>query len=273
MYERVRDGIAQMLGVRTAPETSPAATGLGNDDGPPSEPAPVTPPAPAPHDPRPFARVLEPTAPWLEAAPIETLEKAFKGNHETISVASLDRCSPARVLAGFYGPSSRQIPRQPLYFRFAAFEALAAGADLAQAPADPPWPPDYSDAHYNLTGDQPRIAKHMVGLYREDGSRRVGVPRLEVLSEIADLLGRPDAEGTFVAAATKIVRRTFKLRTEREEIWIPLAEAHPHLLDDEQIQSECRKLYTKEREAWHVLAARLPRLLSSKSFSTGAAPR
>lgn len=231
------------------------------------EPNPAPPPAPAP---RPFGRVLDPVDPWLEPADDATRTQLFRGRYDTISVASLTGCPPAMVLAGFYGPASYQMPVVPAYFAFADVEAEEAGATLEPEPSEPPWPPEYSSAHHNLTGDQVAVAGAMVAHHNRGPHRVVPVARLDVLHEIAALLGRADVHPTYKKAGWKRIRGLLKLAVEREESWVPVALAHGHVLDDDLTQGEFRKLYNGNRPEWNRVAERVPRVDTVPAFGRPA---
>ena len=213
-----------------------------------------------------FCRVLDPVDPWLdEASSDELLSEKFKGKHDKMSVACVDACAPTRVLASFYGSASYIIPAFPHYFPFTESEARDAGADLEPEAAEPDWPPEYSNAHHNLLGDQPAIARQMVALHRAQ-KRSTNVARFDVLDDICGLLARPNVEPIFKKNGQKHVRRLLKLPVEMFESWLPLAEKHPHILDDQTCQQALRDLNEKNVEEWQKYADRLPRLETDQRF-------
>lgn len=217
-----------------------------------------------------LARVLEPIDPWRTTTPAEERARFFQGRHPEMSVTALARCRPDVVLAAFYGAAGRQISLELGYFRFTHAEAARAGGTLRVSPSDPPWPPEYSEAHRDLTGDAPRIAAAMVEIHDADAARVVLVDRLMVFHQIAALLGRPDVHERFAKAGTKHIRRLLQLPKERDELWVPLAAAHGHLLDDAQTQGELRRLYNADRAAWFRISKAVPRIGEDPLFSTGA---
>lgn len=217
-----------------------------------------------------LARVLEPIDPWRTTTPPGERAGFFQGRHPEMSVTALSLCRPELVLASFYGAASRQISLEIGYFRFTHAEAARAGGTLHVTPSDPPWPPEYSEAHRDLTGDAPAIARAMVELHDVDPARVVLVGRLAVFHQIAALLGRSDVHERFAKAGTKHIRRLLQLPKERDELWIPLAAAHAHLLDDAQTQGELRRLYNADRAVWLQISKAVPRIGEDPLFSTGA---
>lgn len=222
---------------------------------------------------RDFARVLDPVDPWLEPAGEEARAQAFRGRHDPMSVAALASCSPALVLASFYGPASYQMPVEPYYFRFTDREAERDGGRLDASPSDPPWPPEYSEAHHDLIGDQPAIARSMTARHDADPRRAVPVSRLDVLRGIASLLARPDVHEEFRKKGWKRLRGLLKLRVDREEVWVPLALDYAHILDDPPTQTEFRKLYNNNRQEWNDVAGRVPRVAEDPQFSRPRTPQ
>jgi hypothetical protein len=222
--------------------------------------------------PKPFCRVLEPVSPWLDLSTSnQTLEENFKGRYDTISVSKLTDCTPQFILAGFYGPASYQIPLDPRCFRFTDQEATLAGGAIQQEASNPPWPPEYSNAHHNLIGDQVAITASMVRLFSNDRTRAASVTRFDVFDELCGLLGRPDLHAKFKEKSWKRFRNLLKLKEERETLWVPLAIKHNHLLDDTVTQGEIRKLYNQipRREEWKFIAENIPRVATDAKFSTG----
>jgi hypothetical protein len=218
---------------------------------------------------QPFCRVLDPVDPWVEPASDEERAANFHGRSESTSVASLVSCTTGLVMAGFYGPSRYQIPLNPHCFRFTDEEVRRAGGDLHQTPSDPPWPPEYSEAHHDLTGDQVAVASAMVQHFNADQSRAEPVSRIVILGQICALLARADIHRRFGRNGWRRIRKLLELPKERVELWAPLASDHPHLLDDSVTQQRLRRLYNVDRTAWERVAARVPRVGEDPDFGQG----
>jgi len=213
-----------------------------------------------------FCRVLDPVDPWLDQTSTdELLSEKFKGKHDKMSVACVDVCPPNHVLASFYGSASYILPAFPHYFPFTESEARDADADLESEAAEPPWPPEYSNAHHNLVGEQLPIARKMVALHRAQ-KRSTDVLRCEVLDDICRLLARTDVHPTFKANGQKHLRRLLKLPVEMFECWLPLAEKHPHILEDQTCQKALRDLNEKDADEWMRYADRLPLVRTDQRF-------
>ena len=61
----------------------------------------------------------------------------------------------------------------------------------------------------------------------------------------------------------------WKLEVERDELWVPLASGHAHLLEDRPTQEKLRRLYNQDRAAWDRIASEIPTVAEDPVFSTG----
>jgi hypothetical protein len=174
----------------------------------------------------PLCRILEPADPWLSECSADERAANFHGKYDgEISVADTGICPAVRVLAAFHG--SRSGPAiGARYFSLRASEVTAAGGQLVDTPSEPPWPPEYSDAHRDIVGDTHRVAQEMVLAFEADNTRVTEVDRNVLLGEICELLGRSAVDEKFRKNATK---KLSKLQRLEPEVWQPLAELFPHI--------------------------------------------
>lgn len=217
---------------------------------------------------RPFCRVVQRHDPWTWPQTLNERALEFMGNYDDISVAHMDQCPPALVIAAFYGPRSELGPLTPYYYRFVDSEIIAAGGELASTDAEPPWPPEYNAAHHDVTKGHREVSVQMAEYHSMDNERLVALPRLRFLEGVVALLARPDAheQGKFCRGGWKRLRRLIQ---EEPELWASLAQNGPHLLDDEQSRKNVRELFRKQRDAWERVADLIPRLRRERIFSTG----
>ena len=221
-----------------------------------------------------FARIIDPVDPWLSASTVAERAAAFRGGiHDVLSVTAQDRCQPALALGSFYCGASYQLPAFPIYFHFKRQEANAAGGELQDTPAQPPWPPEYNDAHHDLTGNQVSIAEGMVAIHALDATRAVEVDRLAVLQELAGLLVRDGLPSGHRKYGWKKIRGLFTLRVERVNFWVPVAQRHAHVLHDDTIKGKLRALYSTSREEWQEVADLIAEVADDPSFGRPAAAR
>lgn len=117
-------------------------------------------------------------------------------------------------------------------------EVEANGGRLEKSDAEPPWPPEYNDAHHEITQGEHSVAQFMARAFAQDDTRMVMVDREELFSEMCALLTRPDAHQQLTKNSSWRLRRLFK---EERPLWESLALRFPRLRDDLEIQKQLRR--------------------------------
>lgn len=185
-----------------------------------------------------FCRVLHPADPWLGQATDEDRAAHFMGAHGKTSVADRSACPSEVVMAAFYGSSRRLEPPQPVYMSFGRNEVEANGGVLQSSDADPPWPPEYNDAHHEITAGEPLVASYMAAAFARDGSRMSMLGRDVLFMQICELLGRPDRHEQFAKNSSWRLRRLFR---EERDLWESLAARFTFLRQDAEVQKQLRR--------------------------------
>lgn len=218
-----------------------------------------------PEEEREFCRMVEKPDSWTEPGSLDTRADEFRGKYDDISVAHTANCPPELVLASLIGSRRGVGPVIAYYYRFLESEAIAAGGKLKPTDAEPPWPPEYNEAHHDIHEGQSEVARHMAHLHDGDRARVVEVPQVVYLGILADLLVRSGVHERFTKNGWKRLRRLFE---DEPGVWAALAATRPHMLADATIRSTIRTWYQKNREKYEELAAKLP-TLREKGFTTG----
>lgn len=178
---------------------------------------------------RPFVRILEPSDPWFAEPPVESrLAQEFRGKYDSISVCDITRCPPDVALAAFYGNTTRPTPVRPALLRFTEAEVIDAGGRLSKTDAEPPWPPEYNDAHHDVDAGQGDVAAAMARHALAEPGRRAVADRLELVRRIVDLAVRRDAPMDFRKKAKKRLKR---LATEEPSFFDAVLEIAPRARD------------------------------------------
>ncbi len=185
-----------------------------------------------------FCRVLEPVDPWRVECSEEVRAANFRGRAGRTSVANQETCPPRVVMAAFYGSSRRLEPSKPACMAFRPSEVAANGGRLEKSDADPPWPPEYNDAHHEITQGEDSVALFMARAFAQDESRLIQVEREEHFAEVCALLSRPDAHKQLVQNSSWRLRKLFK---EERSLWDSLAARFPRIRDDQEIVRQLRR--------------------------------
>jgi hypothetical protein len=139
-----------------------------------------------------FCRVLHTADPWCTECSDDARAANFKGAAGRTSVANQEVCPSRLVMAAFYGSGRRLEPPRPAYMAFRTSEVEANGGRLEKSDAEPPWPPEYNDAHHEIAEGEDSVAQFMARAFAQDGTRMVLVDREELFSEMCALLTRPN---------------------------------------------------------------------------------
>lgn len=202
---------------------------------------------------RQFLRVLHPVDSWVDES--NGSEESFIDVNGDLSVSCQENCSPLRILASYFGARAQALPPSTLCYRFWEGEALQMGGALKQTNPTPcPWPPEYSAAHHDLSGDQRPMARGFLRIHRSFEDRRHEESHFEVYREIARLVSIPTAPDCYTKNSLKKLRKLY--HTDRDGIWLPIAKEFNILLQDKSIIEEFRKLFSKgpksaERAEWN----------------------
>ncbi|WP_146647924.1 hypothetical protein [Labilithrix luteola] len=137
---------------------------------------------------------------------------------------------------------------------------MALGAEAVPCPAEPPWPPEYSDAHHELKGELQRVAARMVELHDAEPTRIEEIDRKAWLMQMAGLLAREDVEKErFRPNASKRLRKLLAAKSRDERLlWAEIAVTHNVLLQDVEAKKVLRQLYNQERVEWDAIANIVP---------------
>ncbi|HKY36518.1 MAG TPA: hypothetical protein VJN18_11300 [Polyangiaceae bacterium] len=112
------------------------------------------------------------------------------------------------------------------------------GGALEKSDAIPPWPPEYNEAHHEITRGEEPVARHMAKAFASDRARMTSVTRQDLFAEICRLFERPDAHRKLTDATGWRLRRLFK---DERQFWEELAQRFPALRKDPTIEKELRK--------------------------------
>ena len=214
----------------------------------------------------PFVRVLHPIDPWLDPQYSVERPKHFRGEYGFTSVAMTAYCGELLVLASFHGARREVGPPNPAVFRFTRAEALEVGGIIRDTDANPPWPPEYNQAHHDIVAGQDQVAEAMATCYENDPRRMAIHNEVDLLVVIALLLERADVNERFRKHAIWRLRRMFE---ENQQIWIQVAKQVPSILADEQIRRAFRRLWSENRIEWQSFAEELPQLTEGNGFRAG----
>ena len=184
-----------------------------------------------------FCRVLNPADAWTSDASEDERVANFSGGTRT-SVANQGTCCALTVVACFYGCRKGLEPSTASYMTFRRREVEENGGALEKSDAIPPWPPEYNDAHYEITSGEEPVARHMAKAFANDPTRMGSISRQELLAEVCRLFERPDAHQKLAEAAGWRLRRLFR---DERAFWNELAERFPRLREDPTIKKELRK--------------------------------
>jgi hypothetical protein len=112
------------------------------------------------------------------------------------------------------------------------------GGALERSNAEPPWPPEYNDAHHEISAGELSVARYMAAAFARDGSRMSVLRRDLLFVQICELLGRPDRHEQFVRNASWRLRKLFR---EDRELWESLAAQFTFLCQDPEVQKQLRR--------------------------------
>jgi hypothetical protein len=147
-----------------------------------------------------FIRILEPADPWLSPEDVEQLSGEFGADEDSISIVEItEGYAPEDALAAFHGHRRGRLPHRLLFVEFSLTDLLDLGGRIKPTPAEPPWPPEYRDAHHDVVdGMRPVAARFSEQVI--DGTRvTVEADRTAVVQRMLVLEQRADAPESYRA--------------------------------------------------------------------------